>query len=134
MVFVACIAYRWLSPTYRAEMKVFISRGRVDPALTSRSHANSTLEREEVTEEELNSEVELLHDQEILKTVTQAAGLFPESGFSVWKLLGESDEERLARAVRRLGPPTRPSSPPRKPAADHGNVRLLQSRAVRQGA
>ena len=43
-----------------------------------------------------------MHDQEILRTVTQAAGLFPETSFSTWKLLGETDEERLARAVRQL--------------------------------
>ncbi len=101
VVLLACVSYRLLSPAYRAEMKVLVSRGRVDPAVTP-APTQTPLEREEVSEEELNSEVELLHDQEMLTTVTQAAGLFPESGFSVWKLLGESDDERLARAVRQL--------------------------------
>ena len=102
VVLLACFGYRLLSPSYRAEMKVLISRGRVDPAVTA-APMQTQFEREEVNEEELNSEVELLHDQEILSTVTQAARLFPESGFSFWKLLGESDAERLARAVRQLG-------------------------------
>ncbi len=101
VLLLACLGYRLLSPSYRAEMKILISRGRVDPAVTPTS-TQSQFEREDVTEEDLNSEVELLHDQEILRTVTQAAGLFPESGFSFRKFLGESDEERLARTVRRL--------------------------------
>lgn len=99
---VACVGYRMLSPAYRGEMKVLISRGRVDPAVTP-APTQTQLEREEVTEEDLNSEVELLRDQEILRTVTQAAGLFPENGVSFWKLMGENDEERLERAIRRLG-------------------------------
>ena len=72
VVLLACFGYRLLSPSYRAEMKVLISRGRVDPAVTA-APMQTQFEREEVNEEELNSEVELLHDQEILSTVTQAA-------------------------------------------------------------
>src|ERR1019366_8276544 len=34
VVLLACFGYRLLSPSYRAEMKVLISRGRVDPAVT----------------------------------------------------------------------------------------------------
>ena len=98
----ACFGYRLLSPSYRAEMKILLSRGRLDPVVTP-SPTQTQFEREEVSEEELNSEVELLHDQEILRTVTQAAGLFPETGFSIWKLLGESDQVALGRTVRRLG-------------------------------
>jgi uncharacterized protein involved in exopolysaccharide biosynthesis len=90
LVLLACVVYRLLSPSYRAEMKILISRGRVDPALTA-APTQAQFEREEVNEEELNSEAELLHDQEILTTVTQAAALFPESGFSFWKLMGESE-------------------------------------------
>jgi uncharacterized protein involved in exopolysaccharide biosynthesis len=102
VVLFACVVYRLLSPSYRAEMKILISRGRVDPALTA-APTQTQFEREEVNEEELNSEAELLHDREILSTVTQAAGLFPESGFSFWKLMGESEQQGLARAVRQLG-------------------------------
>jgi uncharacterized protein involved in exopolysaccharide biosynthesis len=94
------LLYRLLYPSYRAEMKVLVNRGRVDPAVTP-TPTQVQFEREQVTEEELNSEVELLHDQEILRTVARASGLVnSESWF--WKMAGESDEERLARAVHGL--------------------------------
>lgn len=101
VIALGCLGYRLTAPAFRAEMSVLISRSRVDPAVTA-TPTQVEFEHEGVTEEDLNSEVELLRDQEILRTVTQAAGLFPEKGFSIWKLLGESDDERLARAVRRL--------------------------------
>ncbi len=102
LVLLACLGYRWLAPSYRSEMRILISRGREDPAVTP-APTQKPFEREEVTEEELNSEVELLHDQEILRIVAQAAGLFPERGFSIRKFLGESEQERLANTVRQLG-------------------------------
>ncbi len=102
IVLLLSFAYRLLTPAYRGEMKILVSRARLDPALTP-TPTQTEFEREEVSEEDLNSEVELLHDEEILRTVAQAAGLFPETGFSVGKLLGESDQERLERVVRRLG-------------------------------
>jgi uncharacterized protein involved in exopolysaccharide biosynthesis len=95
------LLYRLLCPSYRAEMQVLVSRGRVDPAVTP-TPTQVQFEREDVTEEELNSEVELLHDQEILRTVAQASGLAGKEESWFWKMGGESDDERLARAVRGL--------------------------------
>ena len=100
-VLLACFSYWLLTPAYRAEMNILVSRRRVDPAVTP-SPEQVQFERDEVTEDELNSEVDLLRDRQILRTVAQAAGLFPEKGFSLWKFLGESDEQRLDRTVRRL--------------------------------
>lgn len=101
-VLAGSVVYRLISPGYRAEMSVLVSRGRVDPALTP-TPTQVQFEREDVSEEDLNSEVELLRDQEMLRTVVQSSGLYPDSDFSIWKFLGESDDESLARAVRRLG-------------------------------
>jgi uncharacterized protein involved in exopolysaccharide biosynthesis len=102
LIVVGAIAYRLVAPSYQAEMKILVSRGRQDPALTP-TPTQPEIEREEVTEEDLNSEVELLHDGEILRTVAQASGMFPEPGFSLGKFLGQSDDERLERVVRRIG-------------------------------
>jgi len=72
--FLAIVLYGLIAPPYQAEMKVLVRRGRVDPVVTS-TPSQPEFEREGVTEEELNSEVELLHDEEILRTVVRRAGL-----------------------------------------------------------
>ena len=76
-VFFAIVLYGLIAPPYRSEMKVLVRRGRVDPVVPS-TPSQAEFEREDVTEEEMNSEVELLHDDEILRTVVRRAGLISE--------------------------------------------------------
>lgn len=83
-----------LKPKYQAQMKILVRRERVDPVVTSQPN---TLQfaREEVTEAELNSEVELLNSRDLLQKVVLATGLQDqESG---------DEEVRTAKAVRQLG-------------------------------
>ena len=103
VVFLAVVIYGLLAPSYQAHMKVLVQRGRVDPVVTPAPTSSLQFIHDEVGEEELNSEVELLRDQQILRTVVKAAGLVPER--DLWtELTGNSDPEvRLARAVRQLG-------------------------------
>jgi uncharacterized protein involved in exopolysaccharide biosynthesis len=101
-VLVAVLLYRLSMPVYQAEMKVLVRHGRVDPVMTA-TPTEPQFEHEEVAEEELNSEVELLRDQEILRTVAKASGLAAEKESWFWKLAGETEDERLTRSVRRLG-------------------------------
>src|SRR6266550_2791924 len=61
--------YAWMTPAYQAHMKVLLRRGRVDPVVTSEPNSPIALTRPDISEEELNSEVELLHDQEVLQKV-----------------------------------------------------------------
>jgi uncharacterized protein involved in exopolysaccharide biosynthesis len=97
------IAYRLIAPCYQSEMKVLLRRGRVDPVVAP-TPSQAELIRQGVTEEEVNSEAELLHDDQILRTVVQRAGLVSEGRSWVWSLFGDDDtEKRLARAVRRVG-------------------------------
>src|SRR2546430_2834556 len=72
--FLAVLLYGLLTPSYQAQMKVLVRRGRIDPVATS-TPTQPPLFREEVTEEELNSEVELLRDEQILHQVVKIAGL-----------------------------------------------------------
>ena len=100
-IFLAIFLYGLIAPPYKSEMKVLVRRGRVDPVVTS-TPSQAEFERESVTEEELNSEVELLHDDEILRTVVRRAGLISEGHSWFWSLLGDNQERQLARAVRRI--------------------------------
>src|SRR5580704_6867068 len=97
----AIIAYRLIAPCYESEMKVLLRRGRVDPVVAP-TPSQAELIRQGVTEEEVNSEAELLHDGEILRTVVQRTGLAAESSSWFWNLMGDDPEKRLARAVRRV--------------------------------
>lgn len=101
-VLLAVLLYRLTAPNYQAEMKVLVRHGRVDPAVTA-TPTEPEFQREGVSEEELNSEVELLHDQEILRTVAKASGLASDGESWFWKLAGETEDERLTRTVQRLG-------------------------------
>jgi uncharacterized protein involved in exopolysaccharide biosynthesis len=97
--FLAVLGYGVLAPSYQAHMNVLVRRGRVDPLVTPAPTPSPMFQRDEVTEEELNSQVELLRDDEILRTVVQASGLTVP-----WyeRYLGGSEEVRLARSVRRM--------------------------------
>src|ERR1700722_11209190 len=71
----AGVLYAALFPSYQAEMKVILRRGRIDPAVTPTPSSSPAFEHDEITEEELNSEVELLRDTDILRQVVLEAGL-----------------------------------------------------------
>ena len=99
-IFLGVTGYGVLVPSYQAHMNVLVRRGRVDPLVTPAPTPSPMFQRDEITEEELNSQVELLRDDEILRTVVQTSGL----GGSPWyeRFLGGSEEVRLARSVRRM--------------------------------
>jgi len=101
LTFLAVVTYGLLVPSYQSEMKVILRRGRIDPAVTP-TPSQVEFERLGVTEEEVNSEAELLQDDEILRTVVQNAGLISEGRSWFWSLAGDNDGRRLARAVRRV--------------------------------
>jgi uncharacterized protein involved in exopolysaccharide biosynthesis len=99
--FLAVALYGVIAPPYRAEMKVLVRRGRVDPVVTS-TPSQAEFDHEGVTEEEMNSESELLHDHEILSTVVRSAGLISQGRSWFWSLIGDNEEKQLARAVRHI--------------------------------
>lgn len=100
-IFLAAILYGVFAPSYESHMKVMVRRGRVDAPVTPTPSPSPMFQREEITEEELNSQVELLKDDEILAKVVQATDLTSRTSW-IDNLLGGNDEVRLARAVRRM--------------------------------
>ena len=101
VILFAVLIYGTVAPSYQAHMKILVRRGRLDPIVTPTPTPSPMFQREEISEEELNSQVELLRDDEVLRTVAQTAGLSREN---LWfqQLFSGDEETRLARAVQRL--------------------------------
>ncbi len=101
LMLVAGVLYAVLAPSYKSEMKVLVRRGRIDPAVTPTETASPAFEHDEITEEELNSEVELLGDEDILRKVVLETGLADRVSW-ISRLRGDDREARVQRAVQRL--------------------------------
>jgi uncharacterized protein involved in exopolysaccharide biosynthesis len=98
VILLAALLYAFVLPSYQSQMKILVRRGRLDPPMAPQPTAASEYSRYDVTEEELNSEVELLKDDEILRRVVLANGLADQER-SWWR---QDNEVQIARAVRRL--------------------------------
>lgn len=100
LVIASGFVYSIARKSYTAEMKILIRRGRIDPAVTPTESAPPLLQRDEITEEELNSQVELFRDEDVLREVVQSASLAKRTWISA--LRREQPQETLARALNRL--------------------------------
>ena len=100
-VFVVGFLYAAFFPSYRAEMKIIVRRGRMDPAVAPVPTVPPVVDREEITDDQMNSQVDLLQDEDLLRTVVRETAL---AGKLSWleRLLGESEESRIEHAARRL--------------------------------
>ena len=67
-----------LPKQYQAEMKILVKRERVDPILTS-DKTTVIDSHSEVSEEQVQSEVELLRSRDLLENVVKACGLAPSA-------------------------------------------------------
>jgi len=101
IVVAAAVLYAFVGTRYQANMKVLVRRGRADAPVSAAENAPLDLTRLAITEEELNSEVELLRDDEVLRRVVQETGVGGRDWLHFLRL-GEGNEERVERAARRL--------------------------------
>ena len=67
----------FFSARYESHFKVLLRRGRYDPVVSSQPASPMDFTRPDITEEELNSEVELLRDEDLLKQVVKWPGSIP---------------------------------------------------------
>ena len=102
VVLAAAVLYALFGAKYEAHMQVLVRRGRVDPPMNAQVNAPLEYTRWEVTEEELNSEVELLRDDEVLRRVAEACDLTAHDRLW-WLHAGDGKAARIERAARRLG-------------------------------
>jgi uncharacterized protein involved in exopolysaccharide biosynthesis len=101
LVFILAVVYAFAGATYRAHARVLVRRGRADPPAAAQVNAPPDFSRVEVTEEELNSEVELLKDDDVLRRVVQDTGL-AEHDWLRWLRPHEESAARAERAVKKL--------------------------------
>jgi uncharacterized protein involved in exopolysaccharide biosynthesis len=113
-IFVGAILTALLLPRkYEAEMKILVNRDRVDSVVTPNPAMPVPAEPVPVvSEEDLNSEVELLKSRDLLEKVALACGLASQEN-TAWERMIEragdalrdvraSDQTRLARTVQKL--------------------------------
>ena len=96
------------SARYESHFKVLLRRGRFDSVISAQPTSMMDLTRPEITEEEINSEVELLRDEDLLKQVVTMAGLIPpetpaskrpdEIEHAARKVAGRLDVEALKKS------------------------------------
>ena len=101
LIFALSVVYAFTGVTYRAHARVLVRRGRADPPLTAQQNAPPDFSRVEVTEEELNSEVELLKDDDVLRRVARANNLGAHDWLR-WLRPHEEDAARTERAAKKL--------------------------------
>lgn len=101
----AIVAAVFLSSRYEAQMDILVNRSRMDPVVTTEQFSQTAPVVPAVTEEEINSEVQLLQSGDLLKQVVLANKLQDIEKDSLWsKLTPKRDEDYyVAKATERLG-------------------------------
>jgi uncharacterized protein involved in exopolysaccharide biosynthesis len=97
----AAILYLLAGDRYEAELKVLVRPGRADAPVSAQENAPLDLTRLAITEEDLNSEVELLQDDSVMRKVVEENGLGGRDWLHFSRLT-EGHAERVERAARRL--------------------------------
>ena len=100
--------------TYQAETEILVKRGRADPVVTPDNNASPVLTTD-LSEEDLNSEVEILRSRDLLEKVVMSCGLDHEPPHSLMssimrtvtstvmqRFAASGPERAVALAVRRL--------------------------------
>ena len=85
-------------PKYDAQMKILVQRQRSDAIVTSSPNAPTQYSGDEITEEDLNSEVELLTSDDLLRKVVLSTYLDGKPAL----VPDNANERTIARAVRTL--------------------------------
>jgi uncharacterized protein involved in exopolysaccharide biosynthesis len=91
-----------LPPSYNSQMSILVNRERLDSPVTTEATTEMITASNPVTEEEINSEAELLKSRDVLEQVVAANGLATKSSWMDFLRPNESQQDRVARAVKSL--------------------------------
>jgi uncharacterized protein involved in exopolysaccharide biosynthesis len=99
---------------YESHMAILVSRERLDPLVTSEATDRMGM-TPVLTDQEVNSEAELLKSRDVLEKVVLANGLQKGSHGTFFNFLrgGHSEADSVARAVRDLAKQIKVETPPR---------------------
>jgi uncharacterized protein involved in exopolysaccharide biosynthesis len=98
---IPAIVWALTSTKYQAEMKILVRRERLDPMITPQHDAPAEVDRDQVSEEDLNSEVELLKSSDLLNKAVVASNL--QGREHVYFVDRDSAEQvKIAKAVEHL--------------------------------
>jgi uncharacterized protein involved in exopolysaccharide biosynthesis len=89
------------TPMYQSEVKILVLRQRADTVITPAAAGSVQMSNNEVSEEDLNSEVELLNSNDLLRKVAESTDLASTTVSRVFA--PGSPDTRLAKAVYKLG-------------------------------
>jgi uncharacterized protein involved in exopolysaccharide biosynthesis len=105
----------WVSNTYAAHMEVLVNRERIDPVVTTDTTPQVLIPDAAVTEEEVNSEAQLLSSRDVLEKVVLENGLQEQEKHSLLAhVFGKrNDSEYVSLAVRHLGKKIEIDTPPK---------------------
>lgn len=95
------LSYVFGGARYQAHMRVMVRPGRADVPASSQPNAPVDVTHLLITEEDLNSEAELLRDTEVLRRVVVENGLSRHDWLRFLRP-NDGDQERVERAARRL--------------------------------
>ena len=88
-------------PTYQSKSEILIKRERVDPVVSAEK-GDPMQVREDVTEEEINSEASLITSEDVLRKTVMDSGLQNRKSFLSAIGFGQSQDAKIARAVDSL--------------------------------
>lgn len=100
----AVLAIVLVPPQFTSRMSILVNRQRLDPLVTTEATTHTLTASDPVTEEEINSEAQLLKSRDVLEQVVFANGLQKQHGISVLDLLHprQTEQERVERSIRSL--------------------------------
>ncbi len=103
-VLLGVTAFSLFTREYESKMQLLVKRERVDPVVSPEDNAAVRYQTNSgVSEEELNSEVQLLLSDDLLRKVVVTTGLHQRDAGRFWSLFRSSNEEkRIASAQRAL--------------------------------
>jgi uncharacterized protein involved in exopolysaccharide biosynthesis len=105
MVLGTIVAAVFLSSQYQASMEILVNGARLDPVVTSEATSQTPVSPPPVTDEEINSEMELLQSPDLLRQVVIATGLQDLEKKSLLShiLPKQDDAWYIAKATKKLG-------------------------------
>ena len=90
-----------MPPKYQAVTKILVKRERVDPVVTPQRSDNMQV-KEDISEEELNSEIELILSDDVLRQTVLACGLQTRKSMLAYIGIHRSEEEKISKAIIHL--------------------------------